>query len=293
MKATTLSGRISSHGPIRSTKCSCRTLSTIRSRRRGIRRTSIAELGTTHAPLYVALIAASVCAPLGCGSTDASAGTQQLPVSVPAGATHVQPGLIVTAKDGSLWFTVSWVSADQIPHGALERIAADGTIASFDRPDIHSPLGLAAAPDGTIWFTDLLGAHSHVERFAEEVAIIVERYDRLRVGNRLVRVHQENSCKALAVHPAQKCQREGGRAHSRWSSYWESIRASRWRTSSPSSVLSRSAGSRLEPMHTRKPLAPHRRGRTRSPRTAVRSRERAALRGQATPEAEARDEHRR
>lgn len=108
-------------------------------------------------PLYVALIAGSVCAPLGCGSTGASAGIQQLPVSVPAGATHVQPCLIVTAKDGSLWFTASWVSSDQIPHGALQRLGADGTIASFDRPDIHSPLGLAAAPDGSIWFTDLLG----------------------------------------------------------------------------------------------------------------------------------------
>lgn len=108
-------------------------------------------------PLYVALIAGSVCTPLGCGGTDASARIQQLAISVPAGATHVQPGLIVTAPDGSLWFTASWVSSDQMPHGALERIAADGTIASFDRSDIDGPLGIAAAPDGSIWFTDLQG----------------------------------------------------------------------------------------------------------------------------------------
>jgi serine/threonine-protein kinase HipA len=53
-------------------------------------------------------------------------------------------------------------------------------------------------------------AHSRVERFEDEVAIVVERYDRQRVANRLVRVHQEDICQALAVHPAQKYQSEGG-----------------------------------------------------------------------------------
>jgi serine/threonine-protein kinase HipA len=56
----------------------------------------------------------------------------------------------------------------------------------------------------------MAAAHSRVERFEEEVAIVVERYDRQRVASRLVRVHQEDICQALAVHPAQKYQSEGG-----------------------------------------------------------------------------------
>lgn len=53
-------------------------------------------------------------------------------------------------------------------------------------------------------------AHSRVERFEKEIAIVVERYDRLRVAKGLVRVHQEDICQALAVHPARKYQSEGG-----------------------------------------------------------------------------------
>jgi serine/threonine-protein kinase HipA len=53
-------------------------------------------------------------------------------------------------------------------------------------------------------------ARSRVARFGEEVAIVVERYDRLRVAKGLVRVHQEDICQALAVHPAQKYESEGG-----------------------------------------------------------------------------------
>jgi serine/threonine-protein kinase HipA len=46
--------------------------------------------------------------------------------------------------------------------------------------------------------------------FEGEVAIVIERYDRQRSGNDVIRVHQEDVCQALAVMPMQKYQNEGG-----------------------------------------------------------------------------------
>lgn len=56
----------------------------------------------------------------------------------------------------------------------------------------------------------LPAATSEVVRFGDEVAIAVERYDRQRIGNELVRVHQEDVCQALAIMPTRKYQNEGG-----------------------------------------------------------------------------------
>lgn len=53
-------------------------------------------------------------------------------------------------------------------------------------------------------------ATSRVMRFGDEIAIVVERYDRVRVGNQILRVHQEDMCQALAVMPTRKYQNEGG-----------------------------------------------------------------------------------
>jgi serine/threonine-protein kinase HipA len=47
-------------------------------------------------------------------------------------------------------------------------------------------------------------------RFADEVAIVVERFDRTLQGKTWVRVHQEDFCQALAVMPMQKYERDGG-----------------------------------------------------------------------------------
>jgi serine/threonine-protein kinase HipA len=53
-------------------------------------------------------------------------------------------------------------------------------------------------------------AHSRVERFEDQLAIVVERYDRLVTPKGIVRVHQEDICQALAVHPTKKYENEGG-----------------------------------------------------------------------------------
>jgi serine/threonine-protein kinase HipA len=56
----------------------------------------------------------------------------------------------------------------------------------------------------------LPAAQSAVLRFEDEIAISVERYDRLRSGNRVIRVHQEDVCQALGVPPTRKYQNDGG-----------------------------------------------------------------------------------
>lgn len=68
-------------------------------------------------------------------------------------------------------------------------------------------------------------AHSEIRRFGEETAIVVERYDRVRVTPALaraaglmelgksqpvLRLHQEDFCQALGVRPHSKYQNEGG-----------------------------------------------------------------------------------
>jgi serine/threonine-protein kinase HipA len=56
-----------------------------------------------------------------------------------------------------------------------------------------------------------LGAvRSRVVRFADEVAIVVDRFDRQRVDGVYHRLHQEDICQALGVTPFRKYQNEGG-----------------------------------------------------------------------------------
>lgn len=51
---------------------------------------------------------------------------------------------------------------------------------------------------------------SKVQRFGDETAIVVERYDRVRLGGVLSRVHQEDMCQALAVPPTRRYESDGG-----------------------------------------------------------------------------------
>lgn len=63
--------------------------------------------------------------------------------------------------------------------------------------DLASELGLNAAG-------------STVRVFGEEVAIVVERFDRMAVGSGYRRIHQEDTCQALSVLPWNKYESEGG-----------------------------------------------------------------------------------
>jgi serine/threonine-protein kinase HipA len=56
----------------------------------------------------------------------------------------------------------------------------------------------------------LIVPNSNVLRLQDEIAIVVERYDRARVGSRWVRIHQEDMCQAFGLHPARKYESDGG-----------------------------------------------------------------------------------
>jgi serine/threonine-protein kinase HipA len=53
-------------------------------------------------------------------------------------------------------------------------------------------------------------AHSRVMRFGEEIAIVIERYDRARTATGWTRIHQEDLCQAMGTPPAKKYQSDGG-----------------------------------------------------------------------------------
>lgn len=53
-------------------------------------------------------------------------------------------------------------------------------------------------------------ALSTVQRFGDETAIVVERYDRVRTEGVTRRVHQEDTCQALAIQPTRKYESDGG-----------------------------------------------------------------------------------
>lgn len=56
----------------------------------------------------------------------------------------------------------------------------------------------------------LIVPNSNVLRFQDEIAIVVERYDRARAGSRWMRIHQEDLCQAFGLHPTRKYESDGG-----------------------------------------------------------------------------------
>lgn len=56
----------------------------------------------------------------------------------------------------------------------------------------------------------LPAAASQVRMFDGEAAIVIERYDRVRVNEAIRRVHQEDMCQALGLSPTGKYENEGG-----------------------------------------------------------------------------------
>ena len=56
----------------------------------------------------------------------------------------------------------------------------------------------------------LPAARSEVRSFGDEPAIVVERYDRIRLAGSIRRIHQEDMCQVLGLPPTKKYQNEGG-----------------------------------------------------------------------------------
>lgn len=100
-------------------------------------------------------------------------------------------------RDGGRW----GVPSGRIPTTHILKPAT----ANFDGHAENEHLCLATASS-----LGLFTAASEVSRFGDVSAIVVERFDRQRFNGEMVRVHQEDTCQALSVHPARKYQNDGG-----------------------------------------------------------------------------------
>lgn len=78
-------------------------------------------------------------------------------------------------------------------------------VAGLDDHHVNEHLCLDAARRAGV-----LTAETALGSFEDVTAVVVTRYDRRRKGDTLGRVHQEDICQALGVHPAQKYQNAGG-----------------------------------------------------------------------------------
>jgi serine/threonine-protein kinase HipA len=106
------------------------------------------------------------------------------------------------AKTALLFEDGRWgVPSGSIPTSHILKPAVSG----LDDHDLNEHLCLDAARR-----IGLTVATTRVARFAEESAIVVDRYDRRKVGEIVRRIHQEDVCQALSVPPARKYQNEGG-----------------------------------------------------------------------------------
>ncbi|MFL5818975.1 MAG: type II toxin-antitoxin system HipA family toxin [Conexibacter sp.] len=106
------------------------------------------------------------------------------------------------AKTALLYRDGSW----GVPSGATPTShILKPAVAGLDDHDLNEHLCLDAARRA-----GLIAARTRIERFAEETAVVVTRYDRIESGETIRRVHQEDICQALGVPPSRKYQNEGG-----------------------------------------------------------------------------------
>jgi serine/threonine-protein kinase HipA len=112
-----------------------------------------------------------------------------------AGAQPKMPLL----KDGERW----GIPSGSTPSTHILKPPAQEDLEAFDINE-HFCLKLARE-------LGLEVAASTVQTFAGEQALVVERYDRRRTeSGRILRMHQEDACQALAVSPLRKYENEGG-----------------------------------------------------------------------------------
>ncbi len=101
--------------------------------------------------------------------------------------------------DGERW----GIPSGRIPTTHILKPPAQRDLEGFD---INEHLCLRLAKE-----LGLAVAESRVQSFEEQDALVVARYDRLRIGEgRIMRLHQEDTCQSLGVSPLRKYENEGG-----------------------------------------------------------------------------------
>jgi serine/threonine-protein kinase HipA len=93
-----------------------------------------------------------------------------------------------------------------VPRGAMATThILKPAVAGLDDHDLNEHLCLDAARRA-----GLIAVRTRVAHFADQTAIVIERYDRRQLDGQMVRIHQEDLCQALNVPPFRKYQNEGG-----------------------------------------------------------------------------------
>lgn len=78
-------------------------------------------------------------------------------------------------------------------------------VGGFDDHDLNEHLCLDAARRA-----GLVVVSTKISRFGDETVVVVDRYDRWKLGSEIHRIHQEDLCQASALAPSLKYQNEGG-----------------------------------------------------------------------------------
>ena len=118
----------------------------------------------------------------------------------PKTALHYLPGT------GSSGLVESELGRWGVPTGSVPTThILKPAMAGFEAQNVNEHLCLAAARK-----LGLAAATTRLERFEDEIAIVVERFDRTTRDGSLVRVHQEDLCQAMSIPPVRKYQSDGG-----------------------------------------------------------------------------------
>lgn len=78
-------------------------------------------------------------------------------------------------------------------------------IKGLDSHDLNEHLCLSAAR-----ITGINAVATEILSFEDQTALFVQRYDRTEIDGQQVRLHQEDICQALGLHPLKKYQESGG-----------------------------------------------------------------------------------
>lgn len=106
------------------------------------------------------------------------------------------------AKTALLWDGERW----GLPEGAAATThILKPAVVGLDDHDVNEHLCLTAAR-----IAGLPAARTELCTFDGRTVVVVRRYDRIHVEDQWHRVHQEDLCQALGVHPARKYQADGG-----------------------------------------------------------------------------------
>lgn len=106
------------------------------------------------------------------------------------------------AKTALLWDGSKW--GRPLGHAATTHILKPA-IKGLDGHDLNEHLCLQAAKS-----LGILVASTSIQSFEDQRALVIRRYDRATTKQGQVRIHQEDFCQALGIHPSRKYQNEGG-----------------------------------------------------------------------------------